>query len=67
VVFFDQYIVCRPFAIFGIQITDMGKTYTKTHETEKAVKGHVKNIKGRGGKAKVTGKKVTYSFGDKKK
>ena len=44
----------------------MGKTYTKTHDTDKAVKGHVKNIKARGGKAKVTGKKVTYSFGDKK-
>jgi hypothetical protein len=45
----------------------MGKTYTKTHKTEDAVKGHVKNIKARGGKAKVSGKKVTYSFDDNKK
>ena len=45
----------------------MGKTYTKTHKTEDAVKGHVKNIKIRGGSAKVDGKKVTYSFPSKKK
>jgi len=46
--------------------TSVGKKYTKTHTTEKAAKGHIRNIKKRGGKAeefKIKGKKiVTYSF-----
>lgn len=45
----------------------MGKTYTKVHKTEDAVKGHLKNIKKRGGTAKADGKKITYSFSSKKK
>jgi len=44
----------------------MAKTYTKVHKTAEAVKGHVTNIKARGGSAKVDGKKVTYSFSKKK-
>lgn len=47
-----------------------GKTYTKTHQTAKAAKGHIRNIKKRGGKAEefsVKGKKVvTYSFPNSK-
>jgi hypothetical protein len=45
----------------------MKKTYTKTHKTLEAVKGHAKNIKIRGGKPTIEGKKVTYSFTNKKK
>ncbi len=42
------------------------KTYIKTHKAEKAVKGHVKNIKKRGGEVTVKGKTVSYRFKDKK-
>ena len=38
------------------------KVYTKTHKTKKAADGHKIAIKARGGKAKVKGTKVTYSF-----
>lgn len=32
------------------KIKNIGKTYTKTHSEDVAVKGHKKNIKKRGGK-----------------
>lgn len=32
------------------KIKEIGKTYTKTHESELAVKGHKKNIKKRDGR-----------------
>lgn len=38
------------------------KVYTKTHESAKALKSHVKKIKARGGNVTVKGNTITYSF-----
>lgn len=43
------------------------KTYKKVHSSPKALKSHVSKIKARGGKTTVTGKTVTYKFGENSK
>ena len=60
------FLVLAHFIANKLKSHPMGKTYVKVHKTTESVKGHVKNIKARGGSAKVDGKKVTYTF-DKKK
>jgi hypothetical protein len=38
------------------------KTYTKTHQSKKALNSHIAKIKARGGEYLVNGYKIRYSF-----